>query len=370
MEGRKETLGERGTEELEGLRERIDSLDSEIVSLLEKRAEASVEVGKLKAQTGIVSSAVFQPAREAEVYERVIASSRGTLSPEALRAIYSEILSSSRALQSPLRVGYLGPEGTFTHEAALKRFGQSSVLVPVPTIEEVFFATERGEVDFGVVGAENSTAGAVIPTLDVFLTSPLQICDEVELAIAHNLLSLGSLESIKRVYSHPQALAQCRRWLMSHLPDAIQEEVSSTTLAAKLAQNEDTAAIGPAMASKLYGLSILAPSIQDSRTNITRFFVLGKSRSSRTGHDRMSLVFSIKDRPGVLRDALEVFARRQIDLSRIESRPSRQQLWEYVFYCDLAGHPDDSVVGEALAELDSMCYFVKVLGAWPEAARS
>jgi chorismate mutase/prephenate dehydratase len=268
-------------------------------------------------------------------------------------------------LQRPLRVGYLGPEGTFTHEAALKLFGASSEYVPCATIEDVFLETEKGNVDHGVVGIENSTAGAVTPTLDLLVDATVQVCAELELPISHYLLGRGDLSEVRRVCSHPQALAQCRRWLGQNLPNAERVEVASTVLAARQAESSDTAAIAPAAAAKLYGLRVLAPRIEDSSANVTRFFVLGRSRSPRTGQDKSAIVFAVKNRPGALRDALEVFARRAIDLTRIESRPSRRRLWEYVFFADFRGHPDDEAVAAALAELEAGALFVKVLGAWP-----
>lgn len=351
--------------DLNDLRRKIDELDARIVELLNERAELAVEVGRVKRGGGANSDVVYRPEREAEVYAHVAGANAGPLSSSAIRAIYAEILSACRAVQRDLRVGYLGPAGTFTHEAALRRFGSSATLVPCATIEDVFYETERGNVDYGVVGVENSTAGAVTSTLDVFLESSLQVCAELALPVSHNLLSRGELGGIRKVFSHPQALAQCRKWLGANLPHAEQVEVASTVLAVQMAESPEAAAIGPEAAGKLYGLPIIAHRIEDSRTNVTRFFVLGRERSPRTGRDKTAVVFSVRDRPGALRDALEAFAARGIDLTRIESRPSREKLWEYVFYADLAGHPDDEVVAAALADLDRQSSFVKVLGAWP-----
>jgi chorismate mutase/prephenate dehydratase len=348
--------------ELRALRQKIDELDEELVALLNRRASLSVEVGRVK---GGAATEIYQPDREAQVHTHVAAVNTGPLSSAALRAIYGEILSASRSIQRGTRVGYLGPAGTFTHEAALRRFGSSAVLVPCATIEDVFRETQKGNVDYGVVGVENSTAGAVTSTLDVFLDSTVQICAEVELPISHHLLSRGTIGQIRRVYSHPQGLAQCRRWLGEHLPHAEQIETASTVLAAQLSKSPDTAAIGPEAAARLYGLTVIAPRIEDAATNVTRFLVIGPTRGPRTGRDKTAVVFSVKNRPGALRDALEAFARRGIDLTRIESRPSRRQLWEYVFFADMAGHPEDEAVAAALAELDRGASFVKVLGAWP-----
>lgn len=348
---------------IDALRRQIDEVDEELVALLNRRAALAAQVGRVKAGGG--PAAVYRPEREAQVYEHVLAANAGPLPGSALRAIYGEIVSACRAVERQIRVGYLGPVGTFTHEAALRRFGSSATLVPCRTIEDVFQATEKGHVDYGVVGVENSTAGAVTSTLDVFLDSNLQICAEIELPIAHNLLSRGELGQIRRVYAHPQALGQCRRWLSANLPDAEQVEVASNALGAQMAESPDTAAIGPEVAGRLYGLSVVAAHIEDASTNVTRFLVIGPTMSPRTGRDKTSVVFAVKNRPGALRDALEVFAQRGIDLTRIESRPSRQRLWEYVFFADLTGHPDDEPVAEALAELDRGALFVRVLGAWP-----
>lgn len=350
-------------ETLPELRREIDDLDEALVELLNRRMAISRRVGELKPATG---QAVYQPDREAAVLEHVLSiGDAGLLGSRALRAIYGEILSASRALQRPSRVGFLGPEGTFTHEAALRLFGSSAEYVPCATIEDIFLETEKGNVDHGVVGVENSTAGAVTPTLDLLVEANIQVCAELELPISHYLLGRGELADVRRVGSHPQGLAQCRRWLNQNLPDAERVEVTSTVAAARLAEDPATAAIAPAAAAKLYGLRVLAPRIEDSSANVTRFLVLGRERSRRTGLDKSALVFAVKNRPGALRDALEVFAKRGIDLTRIESRPSRRRLWDYVFFADLRGHPEDEVVREALGELEADAQFVKVLGAWP-----
>ena len=351
--------------DIEALRQQIDEVDELLVALLNRRASLAAQVGRVKASGGNGAEEVYRPDREARVFDHVLSATAGPLPGSALRAIYGEILSACRGVQRQLRVGYLGPVGTFTHEAALRRFGSSATLVPCRTIEDIFLETERGSVDYGVVGVENSTAGAVTPTLDVFLDSGLQICAEIELPIAHNLLSRGELSQVRRVYAHPQALAQCRRWLSGNLPGAEQVEVASNALGAQMADSPDTAAIGPEVAGRLYGLAVIAPHIEDASSNVTRFLVIGPTRSPQTGRDKTSVVFAVRNRPGALRDALEAFARRGIDLTRIESRPSKRRLWEYVFFVDFTGHPDDERVAEALDELDRGALFVKVLGAWP-----
>ena len=288
-----------------------------------------------------------------------------SLSPEALRGIFTEIDSACRALVREQRIGYLGPPGTFSHEAALRRFGSGATLLPCATIEDVFRETERGNVGLGLVPVENSTAGAVVPSLEAFLETSLQVCGEIGLPIVHNLVSRGDLAGIRRVYSHPQSFAQCRRWLAKNLPNAERIEVASNSLAVQLAESPDTAAVGPESAARLYGVPIVVPHVEDESTNVTRFLVLGRERAPRSGHDKSAVVFSVKNRPGALRDALDAFASRGVDLTRIESRPARSGLWTYVFFVDLAGHPEDPAVVAALERLGEGAIFVKVLGSWP-----
>ena len=347
---------------LAALRRRIDETDSQIVALLNQRAQLASEVGEVKRREG---AAVYHPGREAAVLARVAAQSTGPLSPQAVQAIYREVISACRALERTLRVGYLGPEGTFSHEAALQKFGTCVELVPCATIDEVFRETERGNVDYGLVPIENSTAGSVTPSLEALLESSVQVCSEVALPIVHNLMSHGELAGIRRVYSHPQSFAQCRRWLAQNLPQAQQIAVASNSAAVQMAQAPDSAAVGPAAAGSLYGVPVIVRHIEDSTANVTRFLVLGPNRGPRTGHDKCSLVFSVKNRPGALRDALDIFASRGVDLSWIESRPSQRQPWDYVFFADLLGHPDDEPIASALAALAEQALFVKVLGAWP-----
>ena len=344
------------------LRGQIDEVDRQLVELLNRRAGLAVEVGHLKASDG---SAVFRPDREAGIQRRLGELSQGPLAPAALQRIYVEVLSACRALERPVRVGYLGPEGTFTHEAARRRFGAAAECVPCSTFDEVFRQTERKAVDYGIVAIENSTAGSVITTLDALLESSLQVCAEVELPISQCLLAHGTMSQITRVHSHPQALAQCRRWLAEHLPNAVLREESSTAHAARMAAEPSIAAIGPEIAGEIYGVPVVATGIEDERTNITRFLVIGQERAGRTGRDKSAAVFSMKDRAGALSDTLQAFSSAGINLTRIESRPTRRKPWEYVFFVEFNGHPDDQHVAKALAGLDQQCYFVKTLGAWP-----
>jgi chorismate mutase/prephenate dehydratase len=311
------------------------------------------------------------------VLNNVLGANRGPLTEAHVRAIYGEILSASRHLQRALRIAYLGPEHTYTHRAAETaarvRFGSFVEYVPARTVDEVFDMAERGRVDYGVVPVENSSEGSVGPTLDLFIDSPLKICAEILLRITHHLVGKGEpgdLSHVRRVYSHPQALGQCRRWLAHHLPHAETMESSSTALAAqRAAEEEGVAAIGNETAAARYGLTLLAQSIQDQANNFTRFLLVGPSFGRRTGQDKTSILFSVRDRVGALHDVLSVFAGRGINLTRIESRPSRRQPWEYVFFVDFAGHPDDPEVAAALAAMEAACTMVKVLGAWPTERR-
>ncbi len=352
---------------LAAIRREIDEIDRQLIKLLNRRAAASVEIARIK-RNGDVST--FVPSREQEVLQNVLAANDGPLTEAHVRAIWAEILSASRALQRPLRVAYLGPAGTFTQraaEAAAKiRFGSFVEYLPARTIEEVFSTTERGNADYGVVPVENSTEGSVGQTLDLFIDSSLKICAEIFLRITQHLIGHGPLERVRRVYSKDQALAQCRRWLLANLPLAELVDTPSTTAAAQRAAEEpDAAAIGTEQAAAQYGLRVLARSIQDEAHNTTRFLLIGHHISPPSGHDKTSILFSVRDRVGALHDVLGVFARRNINLTRIESRPSRRQPWEYVFFVDFAGHAEEPNAAAALEELRESCTMVKVLGAWP-----
>lgn len=359
----------RGDRAIEALRRRIDALDSQIVELLNQRAEVSLEVGhakeRLAGEGSPQAAAVYAPGREAEIYERVVALSKGPLPAHVLKAVYGEILSGSRALQSQLRVAFLGPEATFSHQAALSHFGSATTLLPVPTIPDVFKETEVGRADYGVVPIENSTEGAVTFSLDSFVDTELRACAEFRLDIHQAVMSNVSLGDVKVVYSHPQAIGQCRGWLRTHLPNVPIVETASTVGAAEQAAREaNAAAIGPEVAASVYGLNVLEPRAEDVAGNVTRFLVIGRHMGEPTGRDRLGLLFSIKDRVGVLRDVLALFAAKSINLTKIESRPSKRRAWDYLFFADLDAHPDDPAMQEALVELQDLTVFVKVLGAW------
>ncbi|MBI2862373.1 MAG: prephenate dehydratase [Chloroflexi bacterium] len=344
-------------------RREIDALDQQIIKLLNDRARLAQAIGRLKEQG---HREAYDPARERQVLEHVAGVGEGPLPPEAIRSIYNEILSACRSLERPLSAAYLGPEATFTHEAAKRHFGSSAILVPAKSIDQVFLLTEKGEVDYGLVPVENSLEGAVSHTLDMFQDSELNICAEVTLNITHALLGRSPLKEIQRVYSHPQAIAQSRSWLSEHLAHAEIVEVASTARGAQLAAEEPGAgAVAPELAAELYGLDVLARNIEDSATNVTRFLIIGKQMSPRSGRDRTALLFAIRDRVGALHDALAIFLRHSINLSMIQSRPSRRRAWDYVFFVDLEGHPEDAPVKAAIDALSHECLFVKVLGAWP-----
>jgi chorismate mutase / prephenate dehydratase len=356
---------EEATSELGALRAGIDSVDEEIVRLLDRRARLARRVGEIKQKNGLEA---YAPAREREVLNRVTALSAGDFPKRGLEVVFREIISSSISLEARLKVAYLGPEATFTHEAALRSFGTSVELEPQATVAEVFTRVERGEAEHGVVPVENSMEGAVTHTLDELMNSPLKICGEVYLPVSQNLISKeSSLERVRVVCSHPMALSQAATWLRHELPGARLEEVESTGEAARRAAREQgVAAVGSALAAEAHGLNVLARNIQDARTNATRFIVLGRAWAGRTGKDKTSVVFSVKDRPGVLRDALSAFAEEGINLTRIESRPSRKRAWTYVFFADLQGHPEEERVKRALAALEEHCPYVALIGACPE----
>lgn len=348
---------------LKTLRKKIDSIDKKIIQLLNMRARVTVDVAKIKQKSG---SSIYSPDRERDVLSKVKAQSRGPLGESALEAIYREIMSSSLALEKPLKIAYLGPEASFTHLASLKRFGSQVGYVACDSITDVFLGVERSSADYGVVPIENSIEGIVSHTLDMFVDSDLKICAQIVLDVSHNLLSNSPSEKIKRVYSNPQVFGQCRIWLQENLPGVELIEVSSTTRAAQIAAKEKmSACIASSLAAKVYKLKVIAADIEDSPHNITRFFVIGKADVSQTNHDRTSVLFSIKDKVGALHDMLLPFKKYRINLTKIESRPSKKKAWDYYFFVDLEGHRENSSVKKALAELENKCTFLKVLGSYP-----
>jgi chorismate mutase/prephenate dehydratase len=355
-------------DKLHSLRLGIDTLDEKIQTLISARAALVKEVGQIKQELG-ESADCYRPEREAEILRKVAARNQGPLSDEDLTYLFRELMSVCRALEQPMRVAYLGPEGTFTQTAALKHFGHSVQLMPQSSIEQVFHDVEAGAMAYGVVPVENSSEGVVNHTLDMFMTSPLRISGEIELRIHHHLLGhMEDLKSVTCVYAHQQALAQCRRWLDAHLPGVERMAVRSNAEGARrAAQETGVAAIAGNNAAEIYQLKVLAADIEDEANNTTRFLVIGRQSVPPSGHDKTSLMISTGNRPGALYHLLQPFARHNISLTRIESRPSRQAAWDYVFFVDLDGHSQDPDVAEALKELGAEASFVKVLGSYPRA---
>jgi len=355
-------------DELLALRGQIDNVDRELLALLNRRAGLALAVGEIKKREG---SVVFRPEREAQVIDGLKAGNPGPLQNTSIAPIWREIMSACRALETPTRVAFLGPAGTFSEEAALGFFGNSIVRVPCASIDEVFQATGSGAADFGVVPVENSTEGVVARSLDLFLHTPLFIIGETSLFIRQNLLRKeNSLEGIRAVCAHPQALAQCHSWLSHHLPDAERRPVASNAEGARLAGTDASlAAIASTRAASEFGLHVLAPAIQDDVHNRTRFAIVthpDRHPSPKpSGHDCTSLVVSVKNRPGAVHDILVPLKTHGVSMTRFESRPARSGQWEYYFYIDLEGHPDDAKVGLALRELRDACAFFKVLGTYP-----
>jgi chorismate mutase/prephenate dehydratase len=346
------------------LRQGIDRIDDELLELLNRRARLVEQVAALKSAS---QQPFYVPDRERRIVERLQAANPGPFPTDAIKAVYQEIISACLSLEKRLRVAFLGPEATFTHMASRSRFGLSALYVPAATIAGVFAEVERGQADLGVVPIENSTEGVVNSTLDVFVESDLLIQAEIVLSVRHCLLNRsGNLDGLLKVYSHPQALAQCRGWLAANLPKVALIEVASTALAARLAKDDpEAAAVASELAGQLYDLKVARRGIEDDARNITRFLVIGRTPAEPTGRDKTSLMLSVKDQPGVLYRVLEPLARRGVNLTRIESRPSRRRAWDYLFFLDLDGHAADANVQAALAELSQSCDVVKVLGSYP-----
>jgi chorismate mutase/prephenate dehydratase len=350
--------------DLDDLRKRIDAIDQQILDLLNQRAAVVQQVGQVKLREGLDFHA---PQREEEILERLTQKNAGPFPASAIRSVYREVISACRALEHPLRVAYLGPKATFTHLACLKRFGDAAEFLPARSIRDVFQEVEKGKVEYGVVPIENSTEGVVSHTLDMFVDSDVKICGEILLEVSHHLLSRsGEKGAIERIYSHPHAIAQSRRWLEANLPHTPLLEVASTAAAAETAsRDEGAAAIASELAARLYGLKVISARIEDAANNFTRFLIVGRNGAPPSAHDKTSILFSIKDRIGALYGMLEPFAEGGINLTKIESRPSKTKVWEYLFYVDFEGHGEDPAVQQALARLADECLFLKVLGSYP-----
>jgi chorismate mutase / prephenate dehydratase len=351
-------------ESVDVLRKKIDQVDEKIVRLLNDRASLALKIGHSKS---LGNQEVYVPHREKEILERVSGLSRGSFAPQAVRSVFREIISGCRSLEAQLVVVFFGAEATYTHLAAREQFGASASLRPTASIGEVFNDVAQGRASLGVVPIENSTEGVVAHTLDSLVESDLKICGEIFLDIHHNLLSRsGRGADVRKIISHPQALAQCRGWLARHFPAVAVEEVASTAHAALKASGDGSlAAISSAMAKEVYGLKAVAENIEDQANNITRFLVIGKMSTKPSGDDKTSLVFSVQDKPGVLHRMLQPFARRRINLSKIESRPLKNKPWEYMFFLDLHGHRDEAPVKKAIASLEENCVFLKIMGSYP-----
>jgi chorismate mutase/prephenate dehydratase len=344
-------------------RKAIDQLDEEIVSLLNKRTRHVLEIGAIKLKAG---EEIYAPHRELAVLQRICKLNGGPISDASLRAIYREIMSSALALEKSLTIAYLGPEATFTHQAAIRRFGSSLRYAAQKTITDVFAEVSLNRADYGVVPVENSTEGVVTHTLDMFVDSELKIVSQIVLPVQHCLVSNGKRSQIKKLFAHPQSLGQCRSWVQNNLPGAEIIETSSNARSAELAKmTKNSAAIAGIIAAERYGLDVLESNIQDNSANATRFLVLGRQCSPATGHDRTSLMFSINDRVGALHRALAPFRRYKINMTKIESRPSKRRAWEYFFFVDCDGHATEKKVAKAITELEQQCAFVKVLGSYP-----
>jgi chorismate mutase/prephenate dehydratase len=357
--------------ELSSIRERIDAIDERLHELLNERARLAQQVGLSKRGAGMSTADFYKPEREAQILRKAVERNKGPLRNEEIVRLFREIMSACLAQQEPLKVAFLGPEGTFSQQAVLKHFGHSVRALPLPAISEVFEEVQAGHADFGVVPIENSTEGTVNHTLDMFLSSPLKICGEVELRIRQHLMGkMSGLQKIVRICSHPQSLAQCRQWLDEHLPNIERVPVASNAEAARRARDEDgTAAIAGEAAAEVYGLNILVPEIEDAADNTTRFLVIGRKLFSASGHDKTTLLVSAGDTqsPGALHRLLAPLAANNITMTRIESRPSRKRKWDYVFFIDVVGHAEQPPLRTALEQLKQASTLFRVLGSYPAA---
>lgn len=348
---------------LKDFRKKIDSLDEKIIGLLNERANLTLSIGKEKIRA---KQQIYSPDREKEVLERIHALNKGPMTNEAFESVYREIMSSALSLEKPLEIAYLGPQASFTNLAAIKKFGSQIDYVPCANLAEVFQKVEGGDCDYGVVPIENSIEGAVTHTFDLLVDSDLKICSQILLEISHNLLSKTTLGKIKKIYSNPQVFGQCRHWLYANLPSVDLIDVVSTTRAAQIAAKEkNSACIASLLAAKVYNLKVVKKAIEDSTHNITRFLVIANHDVPPTGKDRTSILFSIKDRVGALHAMLTPFCKNGINLTKIESRPSKKKAWDYYFFVDFEGHREDADVKRALTQLEDMCKDLKILGSYP-----
>lgn len=350
---------------LEDLRKRIDEIDRKLVELLNERANVVIDIGGIKSKAG---KPVYAPDREKEVLEKVTGANKGPLPNKCLQAIWRELMSGSFVLERPLRVGYLGPAGSFSHTAAMLKFGQSADYEPLADIRGIFDEVSKGHCDLGIVPIENTLGGGVIETLDALVDSDVKVCSEILMAIHHNLLANCKIDQIEKIYSKPEVFTQCRNWLASTFKEAKTVAETSTAKAAqKAAKEAKSAAIGSVIAAELYGLKVICESIEDMPNNVTRFFVVGREDAKPTGEDKTAAIFSTAHKAGALVDVLEVFKKYSVNLTNIESRPSRKREWEYYFFVDFMGHHDDKKVQQAFDEAKKHCLQLSVLGSFPRA---
>jgi len=348
---------------LDDLRKKIDGIDNDIIELLNERTKHVLEIGKEKVEKG---KEIYAPDRELAIYNKIDAINKGPLPSDALKIIYREIMSAALSLEKELKIAYLGPEATFTHLAALSKFGSSVEYVSFSSISDVFIAVDKKHVDYGVIPIENSTEGAVNHSLDMFVDTEIKICSEIRFDICHNLMSGSKLKDITKIYSKAEVFGQCRMWLEANLPRIPLIETTSTTVAAKKASSEDrAAAIASKLASTIYGLPIIEESIEDSSQNMTRFLVIGRTIPEPTGSDKTSVMVSIKDKIGALYDLLQPIKKNDLNMTKIESRPSKKKAWDYYFFIDIDGHIKDENVKKTLAEMEDSVKFLKVLGSYP-----
>ena len=348
---------------LEKLRKKIDELDKKIIAFLNERTRLALEVGKVKVAAG---KEIYATERESQIYQKIDREAKGPLPKESVKAIYREIMSASLALEKPLTIAYLGPEASYTHLASLSKFGSSVNYFPALSIHQVFNEVEQKNADYGVIPIENSNEGAVSHTLDMFVDSDLKICSEILFEISHHLMSKSGMKKVKRVYSNPQAFGQCRLWLDTHLPGVELIETSSTTAAAQRAQKEKgAAAIGSKLAATIYHLPVLAEGIQDFSQNVTRFLVVSRQIPRPSGSDKTSVLVSIKDKVGALYEMLNPIKKSGVNMSKIESRPSKKKAWDYYFFIDFEGHLDQPKVKKMLREMEQRVKFMKILGSYP-----
>ena len=352
-------------DKITSLRQKIEAVDDEILRLLNHRAQIVQEVGKVKSE---IKMEYYSPRREEQILQRLGAQSSGPFPRWAVPSVFREIISACRSLEAELTVAFLGPPATFSHMACIQHFGSSIGMLPENTIQDVFEAVEREKADYGVVPVENSTEGPVSLTLDMFIKSEAKICAEIMTQISHDLLSLsGNPGDVQKIYSHPQALSQCREWLRKNFPHVQLEEAGSTAKAAQLAvEDPKAAAIAGSLAAHLYGLKLVASQIEDHLNNYTRFLVLGRQGTERTGRDKTSVLFVISHAPGTLSRVLQIFYEKGINLTKIESRPNKGKRWEYIFFIDFEGHATDPHVAQALHEVKGHVLFVKLLGSYPQ----